>query len=60
MIEILTADKERPVNRITISGTQILDIDLNDGWEISKVNYNDDLPANRIDELVVTFKKRGV
>lgn len=49
--------KKRPINQIKIAGTQILNIDLNQGWEITNIEFNDCCPSSYIDELVVTFEK---
>lgn len=51
-------ESKRPINRIMISGTQILKVDLNEGWEIVDVAYEASVPANRIDYLVVRFEKK--
>lgn len=53
-------ESKRPINRISISGTQILEVDLNKGWEITDVSFDDYVPANEIDYLVVTFAKKKV
>lgn len=50
--------EKHPINRIKISGTEILNIDLNQGWEIINLEYDDTCPPNWIDSLVVTFEKR--
>lgn len=49
--------KKRPVNRILIAGTEILNIDLNQGWKITNIEFDDCCPSNCIDELFVTFEK---
>lgn len=52
------AVKEKlPINRIKISGTEILNIDLNQGWEITDIKFDNTCPPAYIDELVVTFSK---
>lgn len=52
------AVKEKlPINRIKISGTEILNINLNQGWEITDVKFDNTCPSAYIDELVVTFSK---
>jgi hypothetical protein len=51
-------ENKRPINRIYISGTQILEVDLNKGWEITDIEFKDDIPANEIDYLVVRFEKK--
>lgn len=52
-------EKDTPVVSIIISGTRILDVDLNKGWEITDVIFDNDIPANEIDYLVVRFEKKG-
>lgn len=47
------------VNRIKISGFDVLSIDLNQGWEITNIDFDDCCPPSFIDELVVTFRKTG-
>lgn len=49
--------KKRPVNQIKIAGTEILNIDLNQGWEITNIEFDGYCPSNYIDKLVVTFEK---
>ncbi len=51
------ARKKRPINQIKIAGTQILNIDLNQGWEITNIEFDGCCPSNYIDKLVVTFEK---
>lgn len=46
-----------PINRIKIGGDDILNIDLNQGWEITDVDFDDSLPSYMLNELVVTFRK---
>jgi len=48
-----------PINRIKIGGNDILNIDLDQGWEITDVDFDDGLPSYRLNELVVTFRKTG-
>lgn len=48
---------ERPINQIKIAGTQILNIDLNQGWQITNIKFDNCCPSSYIDELVVTFQK---
>ena len=48
----------RPTTKIEISGFEVLALDINSGWEISKVIFDDEVPAPDIDELVITIKKR--
>lgn len=48
-----------PINRIKIGGNDILNIDLDQGWEITDVDFDDSLPSYRLNELVVTFRKTG-
>ena len=48
---------ERPINQIKIAGTQILNIDLNQGWQITNIKFDNCCPSSYIDELVVTFEK---
>lgn len=50
--------KTRSANRINISGTQILNIDLNQGWEITNLEFDNTCPPNWIDLLTVTFEKQ--
>lgn len=54
-------NKISKVNRIKISGFDVLNLDLNQGWEITEIIYDDTCPPNWIDSLIVTFekKKRG-
>ena len=49
--------KKSPVNCIKIAGTEILNIDLNRGWEITNIEFDDCCPSNYINELIVTFEK---
>lgn len=49
--------KKSPINQIKIAGTQILNIDLNQGWEITNVEFDNCCSSNYIDELIVTFEK---
>ena len=48
-----------PINRIKIGGNDILNIDLDQGWEITDVDFDDGLPSYLLNELVVTFRKTG-
>lgn len=50
--------KKQPVNRILIAGTEILNIDLNQGWEITEIKFNDCCPSSYIDKLDVIFEKQ--
>ena len=50
--------KKTPVNQIKISGTEILNIDLNQGWEITNLEFDNTCPPNWIDLLTVTFEKQ--
>lgn len=45
------------VNRIKISGFDLLNIDLNQRWEITDIEYDEYCPPNMIDELVITVRK---
>lgn len=49
--------KKYPINQIKIAETQILNIDLNQGWEITNIEFDDCCPSSYIDELIVTFEK---
>ena len=51
-------EKDTPVRAINISGTRILDIDLNKGWEITDIVFDNDISANEIDYLIVRFEKK--
>lgn len=51
--------KSKPINRIKIRGKDILDISLDQGWEITNIDFDDRCPPSLIDELVVTFRKNG-
>lgn len=51
--------KTKPINRIQIRGNDILDISLDQGWEIINIDFDDCCPPSLIDELVVTFRKNG-
>lgn len=51
-------EKDTPIRSINISGTRILDIDLNKGWEITDIIFDNARPANEIDYLVVRFEKK--
>lgn len=48
-----------PINRIKIAGNDILNIDLDQGWEITDVDFDDSLPLYMLNELVVMFRKTG-
>lgn len=48
----------RPTTDIFIAGTKILGIDINDGWEITEVEFDSGVPASEIDNLVVQITKR--
>lgn len=50
--------KTGSANWINISGTQILNIDLNQGWEITNLEFDNTCPPNWIDSLIVTFEKQ--
>lgn len=50
--------KTDDINKIDISGTNILSIDLNDGWYIKSAEFDDEKPANEIDRLIVVFEKK--
>lgn len=55
---VVEAVKEKlPINRINISGTEILNIDLNQGWEITDIKFDNTCQSAYIDELIVTFSK---
>lgn len=58
MSNIKPEKKKRPINQIKIAGTQILNIDLNQGWEITNVEFEDCYPSSYLDKLVVTFEKQ--
>lgn len=47
-----------PANQICISGTHVLGFDLNLGWEITQVVFEDSKPANQIDGIVVVVQKK--
>lgn len=51
--------KTKPINRIQIRGKDILDISLDQGWEIINIDFDDCCPPSLIDELVVTFRRSG-
>ena len=51
-------NKISKVNRIKISGFDVLNLDLNQGWEITEIIYDDTCPPNWIDSLIVTFEKQ--
>lgn len=51
--------KNKPINRIQISGKDVLDINIDQGWEIINIDFDDRCPPSLIDELVVTFRKNG-
>lgn len=48
-------NKGRPVNRIEYDGECILDMDVNNGWSITDVEYGSDHP---IDEIIVKLRKK--
>ena len=48
-----------PINKIKISGKDVLDINLDQEWEIINVDFDDCCPPSLIDTLVVTFRKTG-
>lgn len=50
--------KTDDINKIDISGTNILSIDLNDGWYIKSAEFDDTKPSNEIDRLIVVFEKK--
>ena len=50
--------KTDDINKIDISGTNILSIDLSDGWYIKSAEFDDTKPANEIDRLIVVFEKK--
>lgn len=47
----------KPINKIKIRDKDILDISLDQGWEITDIDYDDCRPSNMIDELVITVRK---
>ena len=47
----------KPINKIKIRDKDILDISLDQGWEITDIDFDDCRPSSLIDELVVTFRK---
>lgn len=49
--------KTKPINRIKIRDKDILDISLDQGWEITDIDFDDCRPSNMIDELVITVRK---
>lgn len=51
--------KSKPINRIQISGKDVLNISLDQGWEIINIDFDDRCPPSLIDELVVTFRRSG-
>ena len=51
--------KIKPINRILISGNDVLDISLDQRWEITNIDFDDRCPPSLLDELVVTFRKTG-
>ena len=52
-------DAAHPTNRILISGEEVLDMDVMNGWTICDIQFDDTRPASEIDELVITFVKVG-
>ena len=50
-------NKISKVNKIKISNFDILSLDLNQGWEITDIEYDECCPPNMIDELVITVRK---
>ena len=47
----------KPINKIKIRDKDILDISLDQGWEITDIDFDDCRPSNMIDELVITVRK---
>ena len=47
----------KPINKIKIRDKDILDIGLDQGWEITDIDFDDCRPSNMIDELVITVRK---
>ena len=47
----------KPINKIKIRDKDILDISLDQGWEITDVDFDDCRSSNMIDELVITVRK---
>lgn len=56
--DIIPDENKRPSTKIMVSGFEVLALDINSGWEISKVIFDDEVPAPDINELVITIKKR--
>lgn len=52
-------DAARPTNRVLISGEEVLNMDVSNGWTICDIQFDDTRPAYEIDELVITFVKVG-
>lgn len=55
----MSVGKNKPINRIQIGGKDVLDISLDQGWEIINIDFDDCCPPSLLDELVVTFRKNG-
>lgn len=55
---IVPDENKRPSTKIMVSGFEVLALDINSGWEITKVIFDDEVPAQYIDELVITIKKK--
>ena len=48
---------DRPLNRIKIQDTTILDIDANSGWTITDIWFDHDIPVEKIDCIKVKFER---
>lgn len=55
---IVPDENKRPSTKIMVSGFEVITLDINGGWEITKVIFDDEVPAPDIDELIITIKKR--
>lgn len=48
---------DKPLNKITVGGETVLEMDVGNGWTISDVWFNHDVPVELIDCIKVKFER---
>lgn len=48
---------DKPCNKITVGGKTVLEMDVGNGWTISDVWFNQDVPVELIDCIKVKFER---
>lgn len=48
---------DKPMNRIVISGETVLDMDVGNGWTITDVWFDHEVPIDLVDCIKVKFER---